>query len=56
MYDLAIAPCGRPDALALIGEALGRAGISIEGGDMFTADGRAIAHFLVGDGAAASAR
>jgi hypothetical protein len=53
VFDLAIDLDGRPDALAVLGEALGRAGISIEGGGMFTADGRAIAHFLVGDGQAA---
>lgn len=41
---------GRPDALAVMGEALGQAGISVEGGGVFTVDGRPIAHFLVGDG------
>jgi hypothetical protein len=53
VFDLTIDLDGRPDALAVVGEALGRAGISIEGGGMFTVDGRAIAHFLVGDGLAA---
>jgi hypothetical protein len=53
MFDLAIDLDGRPDALAVMGEALGQAGISVEGGGMFTAGGRAIAHFLVGDGQAA---
>jgi hypothetical protein len=53
VFDLAIDLGGRPDALAVLGEALGRAGISIEGGGMFTADGTAIAHFLVEDGQAA---
>lgn len=53
MFDLGIEFDGRPEALAVMGQALGRAGISIEGGGMFTVDGRAIAHFLVEDGAAA---
>lgn len=53
MFDLAIELDGRPGALAAMAEALGRAGISIEGGGMFTVDGRAIAHFLFGDGEAA---
>ncbi len=53
MFDLAIEFDGRPDALAVLGEALGQAGISIEGGGMFTVDGRAIAHFLAEDGEAA---
>lgn len=50
MFDLAIELDGRPDALAVMGEALGQAGISIEGGGMFTVEGKAIAHFLVEDG------
>jgi hypothetical protein len=49
MFDLAIEPGGRVDALALIGETLARAGISIEGGGMFAVDGKAVAHFLVED-------
>jgi len=53
VFDLAIDLDGRPDALAVMGEALGQAGVSVEGGGMFTADGRAIAHFLVKDGQAA---
>jgi hypothetical protein len=53
VFDLAIDLGGRPDALAVLGETLGRAGISIEGGGMFTVEGTAIAHFLVGDGQAA---
>jgi hypothetical protein len=50
MFDLSIELDGRPDGLAALGEALGRAGISIEGGGMFAVDGRPIAHFLVEDG------
>ena len=49
MFDLTI-EFHRPDGLAAFGEALGQAGISIEGGGLFTVDGRAIAHFLVADG------
>jgi hypothetical protein len=37
-----------------MGEALGAAGVSVEGGGMFTVDGVAIGHFLVADGVAAS--
>jgi hypothetical protein len=53
VFDLAIDLGGRPDALAVMGEALGEAGISIEGGGMFAVDGRAIGHFLVADSQAA---
>jgi hypothetical protein len=53
MFDLTLELAGRPDALAAVGEALGTAGISIEGGGMFRVDGRAVAHFLVRDGHAA---
>jgi hypothetical protein len=50
VFDLAIELGSRPDALAVMGETLGQAGISVEGGGMCTVDGRAIAHFLVEDG------
>jgi hypothetical protein len=53
LYDLTIAFGGQEDGLAVMGEALGNAGISIEGGGMFTLDGHAIGHFLVADGEAA---
>jgi hypothetical protein len=53
VHDLTIEFDGRPDGLAVLGEALGQAGISIEGGALFTVDGRAVAHFLVADGVAA---
>lgn len=53
MYDLTIRLEHRPGALADMGEALGRAGVSVEGGGAFAADGHGIAHFLVEDGAAA---
>lgn len=50
VFDLEIEFGGRADGLAVMGEALGGAGISVEGGGLFTVDGRAIAHFLVADG------
>ncbi|MFI5180370.1 MAG: amino acid-binding ACT domain-containing protein [Thermoanaerobaculia bacterium] len=53
MKDLAIALEDRPGALAEMGEALGRAGVSIEGGGAWVADGRGVAHFLFADTAAA---
>ena len=53
MQDLTIELNNRPGALAEMGEALGRSGVSIEGGGAFVADGRGIAHFLFHDGGAA---
>src|SRR5215471_5167150 len=53
MKDLAIALENRPGALAEMGEALGRAGVSVEGGGAFVVDGKGIAHFLFEDGSAA---
>jgi hypothetical protein len=38
-----------------MGEALGRAGVSIEGGGAWVVDGRGVAHFLFTDGSAARA-
>jgi len=49
--DLSIALDNRPGALAEMGEALGRAGVSIEGGGVFEGG----AHFLFHDAAAARA-
>lgn len=54
MHDLTIELDDRPGALADLAERLGAAGISIEGGGVFTVDGRAVAHFLFQDGEAAS--
>lgn len=51
--DLAILLDDRPGALADMGEALGRAGMSVEGGGAWVVDGRGVAHFLFADGAAA---
>jgi hypothetical protein len=53
MKDLSIALENRPGALAEMGEALGRAGVSIEGGGAWVVDGEGVAHFLFADGAAA---
>jgi hypothetical protein len=55
VIDLSIVLENRPGALADMGEALGRAGVSIEGGGAFVAEGKGIAHFLVADGDAARA-
>lgn len=53
MKDLAIALENHPGALAEMGEALGRAGVSIEGGGAWVVNGAGVAHFLVEDVAAA---
>lgn len=53
MRDLTIQLDNRPGALAEMGEALGRAGVSVEGGGVFVVDGRGVAHFLFEDGEAA---
>lgn len=53
MRDLAIRLQNRPGALAEMGDALGRAGVSIEGGGGFVFDGQGIVHFLFEDMTAA---
>lgn len=53
MKDLTIALENQPGALADMGDALGRAGVSIEGGGAFVVNGEGVAHFLFADGAAA---
>jgi hypothetical protein len=53
MKDLSIALDNRPGALAEMGETLGRAGVSVEGGGAFVVNGVGIAHFLFQDGSAA---
>ena len=53
MKDVAIHLEHRPGALADMGEALGRAGVSVEGGGAFLVDGVGVAHFLFEDGEAA---
>lgn len=53
MRDLAIRLENRPGALAEMGETLGSAGVSVEGGGGFVFDGKGIVHFLFEDTAAA---
>ena len=53
MHDLTIELENRPGALAEMGEALGRAGVSVEGGGAFVVNGSGVAHFLFEDGDAA---
>ncbi|MEP6905161.1 MAG: amino acid-binding ACT domain-containing protein [Gemmatimonadales bacterium] len=53
MKDLAIALDDQPGALAEMGEALGRAGVSVEGGGAWVVNGNGVAHFLFEDGIAA---
>ncbi len=53
MKDLAIALENRPGSLAELGEALGAAGVSLEGGGAWVTGGVGVAHFLVEDAAAA---
>ena len=54
MFDVEIDLDDTPGALATMGEALGAAGISIEGGGVFVTGGRGVAHFLFDDGHAAA--
>lgn len=53
MRDLTIRLENRPGALAEMGEALGSAGVSVEGGGAFVVGGEGVAHFLFEDGNAA---
>jgi hypothetical protein len=53
MKDLTVSVEDRPGALADLGEALGKAGINIEGMCVVTSEGRGIVHLLVEDAAAA---
>ncbi|MGE3274635.1 MAG: amino acid-binding ACT domain-containing protein [Vicinamibacterales bacterium] len=55
MHDVTIILDDQPGALAAMGEALGKAGVSIEGGGAWVVDGRGVAHFLFHDGNAARA-
>lgn len=55
MFDVSIALPDEPGSLARFGEALGAAGVSLEGGGVFTVNGVGHAHFLVEDGEAARA-
>ncbi|MBA2688614.1 MAG: amino acid-binding ACT domain-containing protein [Gemmatimonadaceae bacterium] len=55
MRDLAILIRNRPGELARMGEVLGRAGVSVEGGGAWLGDEEGIAHFLFEDATAARA-
>ncbi|HXG81537.1 MAG TPA: amino acid-binding protein [Sphingomicrobium sp.] len=50
MQDVHLILDNRPGELARFGQAMGDAGVSLEGGGVFTTDGKAHAHFLVEDG------
>lgn len=54
MKDVEIHLEDRPGALSAMAQALGAAGISIEGGGVWRVDGRAVAHFLFDAAAPAS--
>jgi hypothetical protein len=53
MRDLAIELEDRPGALAAMGDALGAAGVSVEGGGAWVVGDMGVAHFLFEDGDAA---
>ena len=53
MQDVEVHLPDRPGALAALGQALGEAGVSLEGGGVFTYGGVGVAHYLVHDGARA---
>lgn len=50
MYDIHVLLPHEPGMLARFGEALGSAGVGLEGGGVFLMGGAGHAHFLVGDG------
>ena len=54
MYDIHVMLPDNPGTLGQFGSLMGRAGVSLEGGGMFTLGGAGRAHFLVEDGAAAA--
>src|SRR5215470_7173008 len=53
MYDVAIRLENEPGEMARMGEALGGAGVSVEGGGGWVVDGKGYMHFLFEDGQAA---
>ena len=53
MYDVAIKLENVPGEMARMGEALGEAGVSVEGGGGWVVDGKGYMHFLFEDGEAA---
>ncbi|MGK4476607.1 hypothetical protein [Aeromonas molluscorum] len=54
MYDIHVMLPDNPGTLGLFGVLMGRAGVSLEGGGMFTMGGAGHAHFLVEDGVGAA--
>jgi hypothetical protein len=50
MYDVSISLENKPGELARMGEALGAAGVSVEGGGGWVVDGKGYMHFLFEDG------
>lgn len=55
MFDVEVHLEDRPGDLAALGECLGAASLSLEGGGVFTHGGVGVAHFLLADGPAAQA-
>lgn len=55
MFDLEIHLTNQPGELALMGETLGAADVSVEGGGMWLVADMGVAHFLVDDGPMARA-
>jgi hypothetical protein len=53
MFDVAIILENKPGEMARMGEALGAAGVSVEGGGGWVVDGKGYMHFLFDDGEAA---
>lgn len=53
MFDLEIHLEDHPGALAAMGNTLGNAGVSVEGGGAWVVEGKGIAHFLVANGGSA---
>ena len=54
MFDIEIHLTNEPGQLARMGEALGAANHSVEGGGMWTVDNVGVAHFLFEDGPSAT--
>ncbi|MFM4732868.1 amino acid-binding protein [Aeromonas salmonicida] len=54
MYDIRVMLPDNPGSLGQFGLLMGRAGVSLDGGGMFTAGGAGHAHFLVENGARAA--
>ncbi|MEM7096249.1 MAG: amino acid-binding ACT domain-containing protein [Actinomycetota bacterium] len=50
MFDIAMHLRNEPGQLALMGETLGAAGVSVEGGGLWVVGEVGVAHFLVADG------